>query len=171
MPTLAEKIKGQRGGGEGRPTNEVFLHPHATYRRCQMKILSAVFQGYVDLDLPVWHLTVISKRWREIAFRTPSLWSKVDIIAVSIHSPTYHFFMDGGRKNFFRGGRHICFDKQSLRILIERSGAAPLDICVECNNRPFLAESRSSNWTSSATILPNISQSIFIWLPYTAYED
>ncbi|PVF92113.1 hypothetical protein CPB86DRAFT_238987 [Serendipita vermifera] len=135
MPTLAEKIKGQRGGGEGRPTNEVFLHPHATYRRCQMKILSAVFQGYVDLDLPVWHLTVISKRWREIAFRTPSLWSKVDVIAVSIHSPTYHSFMDGDRKNFFRGGRHICFDKQSLRILIERSGAAPLDICVECNVR------------------------------------
>jgi hypothetical protein len=100
------------------------------------EILGLIFQEYLEFDLPVWHLTAVSKKWKEIALRTPSLWSRIDVIAISIYSPTYHSFVDDDHGTFFyKGSRHICFDEKSLRTIITRSGATHLDICVECNTR------------------------------------
>jgi hypothetical protein len=97
------------------------------------EILSLIFQYYVGMKLPVWHLVQVSRKWEDIAFSTPSLWSSILVLNNRLANSRVEEFMHGSEPEYYyepEGSRQACFEPSHISKAISRSGACLLDIDI-----------------------------------------
>lgn len=90
------------------------------------EILSETFRHYVHLDESPWRLVLVNKKWREIALRTPALWTYIFVNDYS--TPRGKRWDCMGTLNYSYGRASECRTVEELRAATERAGALPLQI-------------------------------------------
>ncbi|PVF95725.1 hypothetical protein CPB86DRAFT_787735 [Serendipita vermifera] len=93
------------------------------------EVLGMIFHEYTNADLPVWDLVCVSKRWRQVAFRTPSLWNRL-LIAPSFHEQRRVWCQQDNMFNSYLGNRHVCLDEMDLDRFTGRCKGTLLDVRI-----------------------------------------
>ncbi|PVF95734.1 hypothetical protein CPB86DRAFT_787740 [Serendipita vermifera] len=97
-----------------------------------VELLQIIFEDCVDWGMSVWSFTQVSRKWKQIAFSTPTLWSDIKIIDANDWTPKERAPEDDGIEAYYIGKTHICSNVTQLKGCLSRCPGVPLDISIYC---------------------------------------
>lgn len=108
-------------------------HVNGPILRLPSELLALIMMCHVhDNTESPWILLAICRSWRHIGITTPRLWSLIHVIStphpVTLPGPPYHAAIDCRP----RGGV-LCRNEEAWNVILDRSGAVPLDLVIECD--------------------------------------
>jgi hypothetical protein len=121
---IEEKIKSLKR------KNELLLATIAPISKLPSELLSLIFEEFVLMDQSIWPLTNVSSRWKQVAFGTHSIWSRILLMKRDQYG-AYSEFRDEGDIKYYKGSSHVCFDDQDFSEAILRAGACPLELSID----------------------------------------
>ena len=93
------------------------------------ELLSEIFRHYVALDYSAWLLTLVCKRWQDVALATPSLWTCISASSLEIDGTVR--WECSGITRYSYGRASMCYSMQHLDEAVRRAGSLPLQLHLQ----------------------------------------
>ncbi|RXW19767.1 hypothetical protein EST38_g6092 [Candolleomyces aberdarensis] len=164
-----------------RKANKIFIRKHqaliAPIKRLPPDILSTVFlaclpfiectEAAMTCNHPAVVISQVCRHWRQLAFDTPLLWSKIQLILPYVHCDPYHPPDDVDRVN---GGTAAVFDSVVQRLFdattiwLSRSKSCPLTIFMKASEGVAGGVDTSQSKTLEGSVLMGLGRLVGLLL-------